>query len=201
MTTYSEDLLAMISPTEQKMVEEIPRQWKSLSDIGYSNYSISDDGLIKDSLTGEHVNVIDKHRYYKVSLTDPVTGSKSNHPLHRLLAIAWIPNPMGLPLVDHIDRDKFNNHLSNLRWVTRRLNSLNCDKINMTPSSQFQGVSLVKTKQKRGYVWRANLAGVYINGVSGRKHTKFLGNYLTEEEAFNAYKVGYHKYRGYPYQE
>ncbi len=44
---------------------------------------------------------------------------------HRLVAIQFIPNPDNLPLVDHIDRDKLNNNVDNLRWVNKRQNSLN----------------------------------------------------------------------------
>lgn len=45
--------------------------------------------------------------------------------VHRLVAEAFIPNPTDLPQVDHIDRNKQNNHISNLRWVTNRDNSHN----------------------------------------------------------------------------
>jgi hypothetical protein len=45
--------------------------------------------------------------------------------LHRLLAKAWIPNPENKPEVDHIDRNKQNNALSNLRWATPQENCLN----------------------------------------------------------------------------
>ena len=45
--------------------------------------------------------------------------------VHRLVAKAFIPNPDNLPMVDHEDRDKLNNNLSNLRWVTRSQNGRN----------------------------------------------------------------------------
>jgi len=45
--------------------------------------------------------------------------------LHILVAKAFIPNPDNLPMVDHEDRDKLNNNLSNLRWVTRSQNGRN----------------------------------------------------------------------------
>ena len=38
---------------------------------------------------------------------------------HRILAKHFIPNPDDLPEIDHIDRDKTNNSLENLRWVNR----------------------------------------------------------------------------------
>ena len=44
---------------------------------------------------------------------------------HRILAKHFIPNPDDMPEVDHKDRDKANNSLDNLRWVTRTENNSN----------------------------------------------------------------------------
>ena len=45
--------------------------------------------------------------------------------IHRLVAIAFIPNPNKFPEVDHIDRDGLNNCVDNLRWCNRIANMRN----------------------------------------------------------------------------
>lgn len=45
--------------------------------------------------------------------------------VHRLVADCFIPNPNNLPEIDHIDRVRFNNVISNLRWCSHTDNSRN----------------------------------------------------------------------------
>ena len=45
--------------------------------------------------------------------------------IHRLVAEAFLPNPDNKEQVDHIDRNKHNNVVSNLRWATRSENQWN----------------------------------------------------------------------------
>ncbi|KAK8840747.1 hypothetical protein M9Y10_030524 [Tritrichomonas musculus] len=44
---------------------------------------------------------------------------------HRLIALQFIPNPDNLPQVDHINHDRSDYHLSNLRWVSGSTNQKN----------------------------------------------------------------------------
>ena len=47
-----------------------------------------------------------------------INGKKKNFQVHRLVAIAFIPNPDKKPIVHHIDKNPVNNDLENLMWVT-----------------------------------------------------------------------------------
>ena len=73
--------------------------------------------------------------YYIIDLTKD--GIPKQTTIHRLLAIQYIPNPNNLKMVDHIDRNKTNNCLENLRWASSRTNNLNMGK---TPKSGHHNI-------------------------------------------------------------
>ena len=66
---------------------------------------------------------IGKHGYVEYILRD--SKRIRLFKVHRLVAEAFIPNPQKLPAIDHIDRDKQNNCVSNLRWCNQSLNMQN----------------------------------------------------------------------------
>jgi len=70
--------------------------------------------------------------YLYVNLSKPkslenniIKRKKSNGFIHRLLLLQYIDNPENKPEVDHIDRNRHNNSLDNLRWSTRLENRHN----------------------------------------------------------------------------
>tara|TARA_B110000263_G_C15307256_1_gene511109 strand:- start:1267 stop:1794 length:528 start_codon:yes stop_codon:yes gene_type:complete len=49
--------------------------------------------------------------------------------LHLLMAILWLPNPMNHPEVIHIDGNKLNNHIKNLKWNKKKLSKKELKKL------------------------------------------------------------------------
>lgn len=62
-----------------------------------------------------------KNGYLRIELTD-MDGNRKKHPVHKLVALAFIPNPNNYPQVNHKDEDKTNNSVSNLEWCTAKYN-------------------------------------------------------------------------------
>ena len=85
------------------------------------NYKVSSTGEVwSENKNGLLKPQTDKDGY-KV-LTLHVNGDKLYRKVHRLVAMAFIPNPNNLPIVHHRDGDPSNNDVSNLEWVTSKKN-------------------------------------------------------------------------------
>lgn len=64
--------------------------------------------------------------------------------LHRLVAIAFLQNPLGLPQVNHKDGDKLNNKAENLEWVTASDNCFHAIRENLYVTAKGESSGLSK---------------------------------------------------------
>ena len=94
----------------------------------YETYKISNFGYIIDLRTGKKIKThFNTNGYEMINLRNP-EGQKL-FILHRLVALHFIEKIDNKNEVDHIDRNKKNNHFSNLRWADDFIQSQNRDKM------------------------------------------------------------------------
>lgn len=167
--------------------------WKDIKD--YPNYMVSNLGRVKSlnyRRTGKDkiLKPIKMGRgYLCVNLSE--NGQTKPHYIHRLVAEHFIDNSQNKPEIDHINTDKTDNRVCNLRWVTPKENinnPLTIDKLNK-PIIQFskdgafikkwdsawdvqrelginQGNIIKCCKEKKksagGFIWRYYYKGIWL---------------------------------------
>lgn len=117
--------------------EDIPNleneEWKVIED--YPNYQVSNKGRVKHIYRMMLLKGLVHYGYKIVKLTK--NNITKGFRVHRLVAEAFIENPDNKSCVDHINTDKLDNNVENLRWVT---NSENMSNIN-TRKKRFKAIN------------------------------------------------------------
>ena len=115
------------------MTQEDKEQWKPIQ--GYEEYEVSNHGRIKRLAYYKNVcnggkqfqpeRILDpqtrKGGYKAISLSKD--GKVKSFLVHRLVAMAFIPNPNNLPHINHKDETPSNNVVDNLEWCDQKYNS------------------------------------------------------------------------------
>ena len=92
-----------------------------------TSYYITEEGKCYNKKTGKYLKgqINYKNDYLSYNITLPNKQKKRIY-AHRAVAIAFIPNPLKLPQVNHLDGDKCNNTVWNLEWATAAQNMQHC---------------------------------------------------------------------------
>lgn len=106
-------------------------EWKAVEGTN-GRYEVSNTGKVRSlicsdcGLIKELKPTMDNKGYLRVGLWG--NGKRNQAKVHRLVAIAFIPNPENKPEVNHLDGNKTNNNVSNLQWATASENTLHAYK-------------------------------------------------------------------------
>ena len=91
---------------------------------GYEGlYEVSASGKVRSIKRGIVLRPCFDGRKQYVHVNLWKDGLQKSTNVHRIVAMAFIPNPNGLPEINHIDEDKTNNAASNLEWCDHTYNS------------------------------------------------------------------------------
>lgn len=158
-------------------------EWRQIEG---SEFVVSDNGnvigLKPDSLIVPYKN---KKGYLKLNIWQH--GRRKGVFVHRLVALAFIPNPDGLPQVNHKDGDKDNNHVSNLEWCDSGYNlqhaydhGLRSDFNARNTKLSIMDVLTIRKKYKEGLSSQslARFYGVHQTtvqrAISGKRFWKYV---------------------------
>jgi len=153
------------------MIANNIENWRLIN--GYDNYEISSHGRCRNNKTCRILKPGNSNKGYYIVILRKDKTSKT-YSIHRLVADAFLENPLNKKCVDHIDNNPKNNMLCNLRWATYNENNRNCTKRKNT-TSIYKGVTYFKKNQK----WCAHIK---INGK-----LQHIGYFKNEEDAGRAY--------------
>jgi hypothetical protein len=138
----------------------------------FPGYFVSNTGVLRNANGRVLKPREDKDGYLRTNLYKDVDGMRKSFTvhIHRLVAQTFIPNPDLCPVVDHIDRNIRNNHMSNLRWATVRENTLN-GGLSTRNTSGYRCISFIRSRNK-----------YQLMMTIGGKNT-FMGYFDTPEDA------------------
>lgn len=151
---------------------------------GYENYSISNLGNVRNDITLKILKVQNHNDGYKqISLCS--NGHKKVYKVHRLVAKEFLQESQQRRLIDHIDGNKANNAVENLRYATHNENNFNTG-LKISNKSGVKGVSWDKHRNKWCARIQLNKRGYHLGYFDSLEDAK-LTRQKKAKELFKEY--------------
>lgn len=145
-------------------------EWKDIPELPF--YEISSFGRVRSKGSDQVLKTNICRGYERVCIYH-----KSIY-IHKAVAKTFLPNPENKPQIDHINRNKLDNRLENLRWVTSSENNINRN-MPIPKSTGERNIQLLK--------------GWFQVHIKRNKQYVFSKVYRTLEEAIEARNLFYEK--------
>jgi hypothetical protein len=120
---------------------DVKEEWKQIQD--FPNYEVSNLGNVRNSNTGRILKLTCKGGYMFTGLCQ--NSNSKTLPVHRLVALAFIDNPENKQQVNHKDKNRGNNIISNLEWSTALENNIH------------KSTNIIQTTNQQVKVWRIDI--------------------------------------------
>jgi hypothetical protein len=175
---------AYMPPSEAVRLAALRDEWRQV--VGWPSYEVSRSGMVRSVrrmivdasgrlrvLQGRLLHQWVPHPGYPaVTLGEVSPKRKAIIRVHRLVAEAFVSNPLGLPQVNHLDGNKLNPDASNLEWVDARGNALHAIRAGLkkpTPGLKGEAAAGVRlTLQQVIDARRARAAGETWTSIARR---------------------------------
>lgn len=149
----------------------------------YPHFAISINGEVIDTLTNKVIieRFISTDGYECVYIREPDKNKNRHARIHRLLALAWIPNNdfVNKPIINHIDGNKTNNQIENLEWCSYSHNSRHALTIGLNKTEIKMKTRDVVTGEVVIYRSAAELAHkLGTTSICGKGYASKLPGYL-----------------------
>jgi hypothetical protein len=134
----------------------LKEEWKQIKD--FPMYDVSNFGRVRTKFIKRSANLNYPYMklkmtiwgYLQVGLRKESNGKKYQKAVHRLVLLAFKPQPINKDCCNHIDGNKTNNHISNLEWVNRKENTIHAFDIGIQKSGEKSRLA----KLSKTEVWR-----------------------------------------------
>jgi uncharacterized FAD-dependent dehydrogenase len=138
----------------------VKEMWKDIKDFE-GLYQVSSLGNIKNIKTNRVFNGYIQNTGYPT-----VTLKNKKYSIHRLVALAFIDNPLQKPQVNHIDSDRTNNKVENLEWCTHSENMQHAFKVGAMDNAIKKLIkNKIRAKKVAQYDLSDNLIAIHKGSV------------------------------------